>query len=247
MPTKFPKRVFADLGWYVYLYIDPQTDAPFYIGKGKGNRVFDHLTDKGKSRKARRIKEIRRSGDEPIIELLKYNLKDEEQALLVESTAIELLDIDSLTNEVRGHGCNQGARGSVVEIAHVLESKEATIDEPVLLINVTEYRTSMSSQEVYDQTRSAWRVGEKRKKVHLVFCVHQRIIREVYRPEAWLPGGTTKRVHDADGSRSIERNRYEFVGRIAESDIRRKYVGKKVRNEDLDFKSQNPIRYLNVE
>ena len=29
--------------WYVYLLSDPNTNEIFYVGKGKGNRVFDHF------------------------------------------------------------------------------------------------------------------------------------------------------------------------------------------------------------
>jgi hypothetical protein len=31
------------LGYYVYLLIDPRNDKVFYVGKGKGNRVNQHL------------------------------------------------------------------------------------------------------------------------------------------------------------------------------------------------------------
>lgn len=29
--------------YYTYLYKDPKTDIPVYIGKGKNNRAFGHL------------------------------------------------------------------------------------------------------------------------------------------------------------------------------------------------------------
>ena len=33
--------------FYVYLYLDPENLDPFYVGKGKGKRVWDHLKMKG--------------------------------------------------------------------------------------------------------------------------------------------------------------------------------------------------------
>jgi hypothetical protein len=30
------------LGWYVYLLRDPRTGEIFYIGKGRGDRAFQH-------------------------------------------------------------------------------------------------------------------------------------------------------------------------------------------------------------
>ena len=39
----FSQSVIEKLDFYVYFLQDPRTDEVFYIGKGIGNRVFNHL------------------------------------------------------------------------------------------------------------------------------------------------------------------------------------------------------------
>ena len=39
----FPSEVIKELNYYVYRLIDPRNGETFYVGKGKGNRVFEHL------------------------------------------------------------------------------------------------------------------------------------------------------------------------------------------------------------
>ena len=41
----FDEKTIAELKYYVYLLVNPITKSPFYVGKGEGNRVFDHLID----------------------------------------------------------------------------------------------------------------------------------------------------------------------------------------------------------
>jgi hypothetical protein len=54
-----------ELGHYVYMYLDPATNEPFYIGIGVGNRAFSHLKDLKRSPKTVRIKSILASGVRP--------------------------------------------------------------------------------------------------------------------------------------------------------------------------------------
>ncbi len=39
----FDPKTIAELKCYVYLLINPASKTPFYVGKGTGNRVFNHL------------------------------------------------------------------------------------------------------------------------------------------------------------------------------------------------------------
>ncbi len=68
------------MSFYVYHLIDPTTQLPFYIGKGKGQRAWSHLNhrDCEKSYKQNKIDSIRRQGAEPIVQLIKENLTESE-------------------------------------------------------------------------------------------------------------------------------------------------------------------------
>jgi hypothetical protein len=242
---RFSSAVRKKLGFYVYLYIDPRDNKPFYIGKGRGNRAFSHLRVGADSKKARILNELSKLGLHPTVEILKYGLTEKE-ALLVESTAIDLLDIRHLANNVRGHGSRHGSRGSVQEIQTRLDAKEANIDCPAVLINITQKLPhDVSIPELYDATRSAWRVGADRcDKAKIAICVYRKIIREAFSIAAWLRDGATMRANDPLGERIPEPDRFEFVGRVADSELRRKLVGRSVA-QHFPPGSQNPIKYMN--
>ena len=55
MIKSFSPKTKEALKYYVYVYSDPDTKEPFYVGKGKGNRAFQHLDDQSETDKANKI------------------------------------------------------------------------------------------------------------------------------------------------------------------------------------------------
>lgn len=239
---KIPPEVAEQLGSYVYLYIDPRTDETFYIGKGVGTRAVAHLSDTSESEKVERIQEIRDSGMEPRIEILRYGLTENE-AFLVEASVIDFIGTAQLTNKVRGDHSRTYGRISLSELLTTFTAQPVEITHKVMLITINKrYRSDMTPLELYESTRGIWKVGQNREKVDFAFAVFRGIVREVYRINQWYPAGTLH-YETRDNAELKVNGRWEFDGQIA-SDIRDIYVGGSVRDY-LGKSSQNPIRYVN--
>jgi len=95
----------TDSNYYVYVYFDPRANNEMlYVGKGKGKRRYAQLPNKAGTATERRIYEIKRAGQEPLIRVVATNLT-EEQAFLVEKALIWRTG-ESLTNVSGGHFAN---------------------------------------------------------------------------------------------------------------------------------------------
>lgn len=225
---------------YVYVYVDPRDDRPFYVGKGRGNRAFQHLKDTTESAKAARIRELLKLGWEPKIDILRYGLTENE-ALLVEAAAIDLIGKENLTNLQAGHHRSSFPRMASKDLITMLDAKPVTVRHKAVLITINKlYRSDMSDQELYEATRGVWVVGRKRDLAIYAFAVYQGIVREVYRVKPpWLPAGTLK--YATRDAKRFQKGRWEFEGGPAEEEIRAEYVGGKVGKG-----GQNPIRYCNI-
>lgn len=73
--------------YYVYVYIDPSNHEEFYYGKSAGSRKDAHLGDRSDSEKTKRIADIHKAGQIPIVRVIARGLSESE-ALLVEKTLL---------------------------------------------------------------------------------------------------------------------------------------------------------------
>jgi hypothetical protein len=234
-----PEEIAESLKSYVYVYIDPRNGMPFYIGKGKGSRFLSHLSDQSETAKVARIAEIRQSGQEPQIDILRYGLSDSEAAL-VEAAAIDLIGKANLTNRMAGYHEYSFGRMTSQEIIAIFSAKPVTVRHKAILFTINRYyRSDMTPLELYETTRGMWVVGNRKENADYAMAVTHGVVREVYRIERWYPAGTLV-YQTRDPSTFKIKGRWEFSGYVA-PEIRDEYVGFSVGKA-----GQNPIRYKNV-
>lgn len=176
-----------DNRWYVYLYIDPIDKAVFYVGKGKENRVFDHLADRSEKEKTKRIEAIRSQGLEPEIDILADDL-DEETSFRIESAVIDVIGKENLTNIQHGHFKQ---RCPIISSRRVRE--EAIIRHNVIVIIINKYFPKYFKNGVYNSskvedmnklfaiTRMMWKLNHNKiKDVQLIFSSYRGTILDVF-------------------------------------------------------------------
>lgn len=119
--------------YYVYALKDARSNParPFYIGKGTGSRAFDHLVKPDNTRKYARIKEIKASGIEPMVDILVEDLT-ESQALRLESELISAFGTEEtgglLTNAVVPNGLGGKQRVGIVVPQGAVERAQLGLD-----------------------------------------------------------------------------------------------------------------------
>ncbi|MBW3671771.1 MAG: hypothetical protein KY432_08890 [Acidobacteria bacterium] len=230
------------LGYYVYLYLDPRTGRPFYVGKGKGARVLAHLSDEAESRKTEILRELEKSGLEPHIDILARGLRDEEEAFRVEAAVIDVLGLGELSNAVRGWGTGVSGREPLPELIATLAAEPVEIVHPSILIRINRlYEPRMEAHVLYEATRGVWKIGKRREKARYAMAIYDGVVRAVYEIESWHPAGTTDYATRERGTNW--EGRWEFEAHPAPPEIQERYLGKSVVSY-LSKGSQNPIRYV---
>ena len=243
MPREISPQAIALLGSYVYIYSDPKTGKPFYVGKGKGRRAFAHLHS-ADGAKGEMIKNIRARGLQPRIDILRYGLTDKE-AFLVEAAAIDLIGKNKLTNLVSGATGGYGRIG-YDELHSTLTAEEVEVKHKAILFKISRlYYAGMGAAALYEMTRGAWKLGANRQKAEYAIALYQGVAKEVYRINKWHPAGTLP-YHIRDISDWKYKGKWEFSGEVAESAVRDRYVGNKMHIPGKKINVQTPTLYANI-
>lgn len=133
----------------------------------------------------------------------------------------------------------------------VSTSSSVEIDDPVVAINIAkQFPHAKSEDDLYTVTRGLWRMNKSRaKNARFAFAVYKGVIREVYDIERWEPADlqfrefwhTKLRSQGVEIDPAVNDGRIQFIGRIADEDIRSKYLGFRLPKSH----GQNPILYFN--
>ncbi len=243
MDLKIPPEVAERLGYYVYLYVHPDTGKPFYVGKGQGQRVLAHMGVQNESRKAQVLAELAAIGKEPRIDILAHALPDEATAFRIEAAVIDALELADLTNEVRGWKTTEVGRAPLAELVATYAATPAVVDDPSILIRINRlYRPGMDAHALYEATRGSWKLGPRRAKATYAMAVFNGVVRAVYIVESWHAAGST--AYTTREAAALARpGRWEFIGREADEAIRVKYVGHSV-SAYLPQGLQSPVVYV---
>jgi hypothetical protein len=238
----FSNSVIQAVAYYVYRLIDPRDGSTFYVGKGRGNRVFEHadgVSENGDvaGDKLIRIREIKRAGLEVGHVVHRHGL-DEPTAFEVEAALLDAYP--GTTNLVGGHGSDE--RG-VAHAREIIERYEATPIQPLgELIAISVNQSAIERSSLYEAVRYAWRLSAvKARAADYVLAVSQGLVIGVFKADAWHPA--TPEFFPA--LTSAMPGRWGFVGKPAPEEVAQLYL--RTRLPKRPRGSVNPVRYLGPE
>lgn len=258
MKNSFDDKTINHLKAYVYALFDPLEDRPFYIGKGRGNRVFQHvegaiLEDK-ESNKYEKIRSIRARTENNRVRhsVIRHGMTDE-VAFEVESALIDLANRTgaNLTNEVTGHNSIENGMMSTDDIVRKYNAKPLNeLLHSVVIININKKYKKVREEAlkrntknsikdlIYESVKQAWVIGKRRDKVEYVLAEFKGIIVEVYEVIEVNVNGQFEKWYEVSGNK----NRWGFHGRKASDKVRSVYINKSISHHKKRG-AANPIRY----
>lgn len=251
MERSFKQSVIEGLKCYVYALVDPRDNRIFYVGKGTGNRVYQHIqaaiSDDSQSLKLSTIREIMNLGLEVKHYIIRHNMTEQE-AFLVESSIIDLLTYPAfnkdtiLTNIVSGHHqWNEGIKtDEEINILYDCPKIEPIPGERLLLVSLNKsYQQSKATgvyrrANDYESARKYWALSpDKADKIDYILGIYRGIVRIVID----VKGKSLCSV--AEDGTHFKRPRFAFVGDIVPDSP---YLNTDV--NDYPFGSGGAITYI---
>lgn len=236
-PKSFPPEVAERLRTYVYRLIDPRNGETFYVGKGKGNRLFEHVRDQvddmDPSNKVRRIREIRTAGFE-VAHVIHRHGMDDKTAFEVEAALMDAFP--GLTNAVGGLGGGDFGVMHAREIIERYSAEPAVFNHRALLISIN--KTAAESSP-YEAVRYAWKINVKKaKEAEVVLATVQGLIVAAFIVDEWLPAN----AENFPGREAVP-GRFGFRGHEAPPELARVYLRQRVPDEYRKRGAANPVKY----
>ena len=228
--------------YYVYGLISPITYQPFYVGKGCGNRVFDHAKaakqfiktakEDEETLKIKTITEILDKHKEVICMIYRWGLTNDE-ALIVEAVLIDCLP--GLTNIQSGYQSNDYGMITAEDLQNQLDITEYKEPEEDYVIIKTSENAIENNGNLYEATRRSWYAKlDNAKKYKYVLSVIRGSVQEVYEVSEWFESPTESR-------------RIEFTGEKTNNKEMQNLIGHRLPEKYMQRGAANPFMYKKEE
>lgn len=236
----FTSEVIDHLKYYVYRLIDPRNGQTFYVGKGKGNRVFAHVKGEAEviedeiSHKLQRIREIRVAGFD-VAHVIHRHGMDEKTSFEVEAALIDAYP--EVTNVAGGRYSDDRGVMHSRQIMESYQAEEIGFQHKVLMININ--KSALEKDSIYEAVRHAWRLDPKKaRKAKLVLALQHGLVIGVFAPEIWLEA-----TSENFPGREAREGRWGFVGHEAPDSIKKMYLRKRLPDSMRKRGAANPVKY----
>ncbi len=234
----FDEKTIQNLGYYVYVLIDPDNMIPFYIGKGKGNRVFDHLNCsidlEIESSKYEKIRSINNLNKEVLHLIVRHGLS-EKLAYEIEASLIDIFDflninsISKIENLQGGHNSIEKGLMTVDEVKRLYNAEKLeSIGNNCIVININaNYKRGSGKDAIYQATKEIWTIDKNKiNNIKFVLSEYKGLIVEVFEVENWYEKERGYNI----GAKKFGQTKigFGFNGIIAPNEIRKEYFNKSI-------------------
>lgn len=234
---QFSNEVCNRIGYYVYRLIDPRNGQTFYVGQGKGNRVFAHVNRQVKTRKEedseslklKTIRQINNCGLKVIHVIHRWGLTEKE-ARIVESAVMDCYP--GITNIQSGYQSDKGVT-SAYELQNRLSLEEYVepTDLKYVIIKIKQNILTERNEDIYETARRAWRISLNTvKQYKYALAVLNGVVVGVYEVDKWCKSFS-------------EPNRVEFFGHKASKNIEDIFLRKLIPSKYIVQGMASPVLY----
>ena len=214
----FDEKTITELQYYVYILIDSLNDKPFYIGKGNGNRVFNHvyMCLKDEDTISLKYDKIREIGTDKVKYIIIRHGLTENEALTIESSCIDLLQYLQypLANLQSGNKSLYKGLMSVEEVNNIYAAEALNkMGSDCMLIKINRSYDNIrrknhkipTSEDIYNATKGVWTMKiDNAKKYKYVLSVYKGLVVEVFEVEDWYTekrGYTSSKIKHGNAKR----------------------------------------------
>lgn len=244
------KEFYEQVGYYVYLLVDPRDNKVFYVGKGHNDRVNQHEAealagkDSCNSEKIAKINEITDSNNQVKQIIVRWGMTEEE-AFCVEAALIDFISsgiqLGHLTNMVSGHGSHCYGLQTPEQLDEKLTRGDLDVEnlqDNILCINVNKRR---KEGNLYEAIRGNWNISPKQaNKTDYVIAEYGGVIIGVFKTDekGWYE------VAPEEGKEDVNRKWCRFDGEeVKDPAVLDRYIHKRLPEKKKG--SSNPVRYFN--